>query len=76
MIHLNIKKLRNFNEEGVRDCNTNNLHKPANKVEGSQWMHADIDDHLRYFSVSIMEDETSESVTKHLIEYAVRGTLY
>ena len=42
-------------------------------------MHVAIDDHSRYASVSIMENETAESVTKHLIEtyqqYAARGIL-
>ena len=42
-------------------------------------MHVAIDDHSRYASFSIMEDETAESVTKHLIEtyqqYAARGIL-
>ena len=32
MTHLNIKKLRNFNEDGVRDWGTDNLHKLTNKV--------------------------------------------
>ena len=31
-------------------------------------MHVAIDDHSRYAAVSIMEDETAESVSKHLIE--------
>ena len=77
MIHLDIKKLRNFNEEDVRDCKTGNRHKSVNKVAGSKCMHVAIDDHPRYASVSIMEDETAESVTKHLIEtyqhYAAHG---
>ena len=64
MIHLDNKKLRNFNEEGVRDCSTGNRHKSA----GSHSMDAAIDDYLRYLVVSKMEDETAESVTKHLIE--------
>ena len=34
MIYLDIKKLRNFNEEGVRDCKTSNRHKSGNKVAG------------------------------------------
>ena len=64
MIHLDIKKLRNFNEEGVMDFNTGNRHKSANKVAGSRCMHIAIDDHSRYASVIIMEDETADSVTK------------
>ena len=77
MVHLDIKKLRNFKEEGIRDCSSGNRHKSANKAAGSQCMHVAVDDHSRYASVSIMEDETAESVTKHLIEtyqqYAARG---
>ena len=77
MIHLDIKKLRNFNEEDVWDYNTDNRHKSVNEVAGSQCKHVAVDDHLRYASVSIMEDETAESVTKHLIEayqrYAAHG---
>ena len=65
MIYLDIKKPPNFNDEGVRDCNTGNRLKSANKVAGSPCMHLAIDDHSRYASVSIMEDETAESVTKH-----------
>ena len=63
MIHLDIKKLRNFNEEGVRDFNTGNLHKSTNKATGSQRMHVAIYGHSRYASASIIEDETAESVT-------------
>ena len=40
-------------------------------------MHVAVDDHSRYASDSIMEDETAESVTKHFIEtyqrYDARG---
>ena len=75
MIHLDIKKLRNFNEEGVRDFNTGNRHKSANKVAGSKCMHVAIDDHFRYASVIITEDETVDSVTKYLHKYDARGTL-
>ncbi len=77
MIHLDIKKLRNFNEEGIRTPGNGNRHKSANKGIGSQCMHVAVDDHSRYATVSIYEDETAESVTKHLIEtyqhYASRG---
>ena len=38
-------------------------------------MHLAIDEHSLYALVSIMEDETAESVIKHLIEYAARGIL-
>ena len=31
-------------------------------------MHVAVDDHLRYATVSVIEDEIAESVTKHLIE--------
>ena len=48
MIHLDIKKLLNFNEEGVKDSSTSNLHKSANKVAGSQCMHLTNDDRLSY----------------------------
>ena len=65
LIHLDIKKLRNFNEEGVRNCNTGNRYISANKVAGSQRMHVAIDDHSCYASVSKIEDETAGSVTKH-----------
>ena len=66
MIHLDIKKLRNFNEKGVRDFNTGNRHKSEYKVAGLQCMHVAIDDHARYALVIIMEDETADSVTKYL----------
>ena len=36
-------------------------------------MHLAVDDYSRYASVSIMADETAESVAKYLIEYAARG---
>ena len=73
MIHTDIKKLRNFNNEGVRDCGTSNRHKSVDEVAGSQCMHLVVDDHSRHALVSIMEDETAKSVTKNLIEYAARG---
>ena len=66
MIHLDIKKLRYFNEEGVRDCNTGNRNTSANKVAGSHCMHVAIDDQSHYASVSIMEDETAKRVSKLL----------
>ena len=79
MVHLDIKKLRNFNEEGIRNSTTGNRHKSANKAAGSQYMHVAVDDHSRYASVSIFEDETAESVTKHLIatyqHYAAQGII-
>ena len=31
-------------------------------------MHVAVDDHSRYATMSVMEDKTAESVTKHLIE--------
>ena len=68
MVHLDIRKLRNFKEEGIRDCSTGNRHKSANKVAGSQCMQVAADDHSRYASVRIKKDETAESVTEHLIE--------
>ena len=76
MIDLDIKKLWNFSEEGLKDCNASNPHKSANKATDSQCMHVATDDNSRYASASIMEYETAESVTKHLIEYAARGILY
>ena len=48
MFHLDIKKLRNFNKESVRDCNTGNRHKPAYKTAGSQCIHVAIDVYSRY----------------------------
>lgn len=40
-------------------------------------MHVAVDDHSRYASMSVNEDETAECVTKHLIktcqDYASRG---
>ena len=71
MIYLDIKTLRNFNEEaGIR-------HKSANKAAGTPCMHVAVDDHSRYATVSVLEDETAESLTKHLIEtyqhYASKG---
>ena len=55
------------------DYNIGNRHKSTNKVAGSQLTHVAVDDHFRYASVSIMVDETEESITKHLIEYSARG---
>ena len=74
-IHLDIKKLRNSKYDGVRDCRTSNLHKSMYKVAGTQFKHIALDDLLRYASVSTRQDETAESVTKHLIEYAASGML-
>ena len=62
MIHLDIKPLRNFHEEA------GNRHKSTNKVAKMQCMHVAIDDYSRYATVSVLEDETAESVPKHLIE--------
>ena len=77
LVHLDIKTLRNFNEERIRDPDSGNRHKSANKAAGTQCMHVAIDDHSRYATVSIFEDEIAESVTKHLIEtyheYTSRG---
>ena len=40
-------------------------------------MHVAVDDYSRYATVCVLEDETAESVTKHLIDtyhhYAARG---
>ena len=40
-------------------------------------MHVAVDDHSHYATVSVMENETAESVVKHLIEtyyhYASKG---
>ena len=48
-----------------------------NKAAGIQCMHVAVDDHSRYATVSVLEDETTESVTQQLIEtyqhYASRG---
>ena len=75
MVHLGIKKLRNFKERGIRNSTTGNRHKSANKAAGSQYMHVAVDDHSRY----AFEDETAESVTKHPIEtyqqYAMQGII-
>ena len=77
MIHLDIKTLRNFHEEGIRNEEAGNRHKSANKAAGTQCIHVAVDDHSRYATASVMEDETAESVTKHLIEtyqlYASKG---
>ena len=73
MIRLDIKNLRNFNKEGVRDCATGNMHELVDEVAGSECMRVAVDDQSRYGLVSIMEDETAECVTKNLIEYAARG---
>ena len=79
MLHLDIKKLRNFKEEGIRNADIGNRYKSRNKAVGSQYMHVAVDDHSRYATVSVLEDETAESVTKHLIDtyhhYAARGTV-
>ena len=77
MVHLDVKKPRNFKEDGIRNSPNGNRHKSANKAAGSEYMHVAVDDHSRYASVSILEDETAESVTKHLIDtyqqYATQG---
>ena len=77
MIHLDIKKLRNFNEEGIMDSTNGSRSKSANKGAYSQCMHVAVDDHSRYASVSIFDDETADSVTQHLIDtynfYASQG---
>ena len=48
-----------------------------NKATGTQCILVAVDDHSRYALASVMEDETAESVTKHLIEtyqfYASKG---
>ena len=76
-MHLDIKKLRNFKEEGIRNADIGNRYKSRNKAAGSQYMHVAVDDHSRYATVSVLEDETAESVTKHLTDtyhhYAARG---
>lgn len=78
MVHLDIKTVRNYHEEGIRDEKNVNRYKSANKGAGTQCLHVAVDDHSRYASVSVMADETAESVTKHLIDtyqdYASRGT--
>lgn len=68
MIHLDIRKLRNFNEEGIRTSDRGKRSKSAIKGAGSQCMHVAFDEHSRYASVSIFEDEIAESVTQHLID--------
>ena len=77
MTHLDIKTFRNFNEEGIRNEEAGNRHKSANKVAGTHCMHVAVDDRSRYATVSAMEDEIAECVTKHLIEtyqnYASKG---
>ena len=77
MIHLDIKALRKYNEEGTRYEETVNRQKSANKAEGTQCVHIAVDDHSRYATASVMEEEKAESVTKHLIEtyqfYATKG---
>ena len=54
-----------------------NRYKSRNKAAGSQYMHGAIDDHSRYATVCVFEDETAESVTKNLTDkyhhYAARG---
>ena len=67
MIHLDIKNLRNFNEEGSMDSTNGNQSKSASKGVSSQCMHVAVDDHWRYASVSIFDDDTAESVTQNLI---------
>ena len=47
MNHPEVKELRKFNEEGVRDCSTGNRHKSANNVTCSQFIHVAINDHSR-----------------------------
>ena len=61
--HLDIQKLRNFNQEVIRNASTGNRQKSANKAVCSQSMHVAIDDHSRYASESILADETAERVT-------------
>ena len=68
MVHLDINKLRNFKEEGIRNAGIGNRYKSRNKAAGSQYIHVAVDDHSRYATVSVFEDETAESVTQHLID--------
>ncbi len=67
VIYLDLKNLRNFNEEGIRNPGNGNRHKSANKRKGWQCIHVAVDDHSLYATVSIYEDQTAESVTNHLI---------
>lgn len=68
MVHLDIQKLSNFNQEGIRNAGTGNRQKSANKAVGSQYMHIAIDDCSRYVSESILANETAECVTQHVID--------
>ena len=67
MVHPDINKLQNFNEEGIRNFRTANRHRSANKVAGSHCMHIAVGDHSRYASASIIVGETVANITKHLI---------
>ena len=77
MIHLDLKKFRNFNKEGIRYSTNGSQSKSAKKGAGSRCLHVAVDDHSRYASVSIFDDETAESVTRDLIDtynyYASQG---
>ena len=66
MVHLDIKMLLNFNEEGSRNAENGNHHQSANRAAGTQCMHVAVNDHSRYATVSVLEDETVESVNQHL----------
>lgn len=48
MVHLDLKKLWNFNEEGLRDSITGNRLKSVNKSVDSKCMQVAVDDYLRY----------------------------
>ena len=68
MVHFDIKTLRNLNEKGVRNEDAEKPTQISEQVDGIKCMHLAIDDHSHFATVSVVEDETAESVTKHLVE--------
>ena len=63
MVQLDIKQLRNLNEEGMRNSGIGYRHKSGCKAVRSNCMHLLVDVHSRYSSVRIMADKAAESVT-------------
>ena len=67
MVHLDIQKLRNYNQEVIRNASTGSRQKSANKAVCSQSIHVAIDDQSRYASESILADETAEGLPVQLL---------
>ena len=67
MVHIGIKNQRTCKQEGIRNAGIGNRHKSVYNVVDSQIMHVAINIGSRYASVSIIADETADSVIQHLL---------